>query len=445
MLFNFDNGTVDLRTGEFREQQRQDLFNQKSPVIYDPEAECPTWLGFLNKIFAGNNNLIDFLQRTIGYAMTGQTSEQSMFILYGSGANGKSTLCDVLNCGMGSYGMVTPASTLMAKGNNSIPNDVARLQGVRFVTSAETDDNRRFAEATIKQLTGDKKVSARFMRGEYFEFTPILKLFLSTNHKPQIKGTDNGIWRRVKLIPFTVTIPPEEQDHHLYEKLIAELPGIMRWAIQGCMSWQKEGLNTPSEVQTATNEYRSEMDVLRQFLDEECVTDARSQVSAKEIYSRYTIWCEENGERAESQRKFGQRLFERGFDRVKLGTIYYTGMRLRAENEPVGGLEDPDEKPALPPRFKNSETQSEEKVHILQSSRQDSVQVIQKPAPEHLWRLRYGMTVDTPEGRGVVELVSPLYVLVNIMGNDKRFNTPLQISMITPAENERSFTNPETP
>jgi putative DNA primase/helicase len=199
---------------------------------------------------------------------------------------------------LGDYAPATPTSTLLSKaGNDTIPNDIARLKGVRFVSAVETEDGRRLAESVLKQITGDKRIAARFMRGEWFDFKPECKLWLAANHKPMIRGTDDGIWRRIRLIPFTVSIPPEEQDRTLCDKLLTELPGILNWALQGCVLWQREGLGLPLKVKTAIATYRAEMDTLADFLAECCTMEKHAMATARELYTRYTFWCEENGER----------------------------------------------------------------------------------------------------------------------------------------------------
>jgi len=275
----------------------------------------------------GNQNLITFLQRAVGYSLTGATSEQVLFFLYGTGANGKSTFLDIIYELFGNYASATPTSTLLSKaGSDTIPNDIARLKGVRFVSAVETEDGRRLAESVLKQITGDKRISARFMRGEWFDFKPECKLWLAANHKPVIRGTDDGIWRRIRLIPFTVSIPPEEQDRKLFEKLLTELPGILNWAMQGCVRWQREGLDLPLEVKTAIATYRAEMDTLSDFFAECCIVAPDATASAKELYLRYTFWCEENGERPERQKAFGMRLSERGFKRVKNNITIWHGI-----------------------------------------------------------------------------------------------------------------------
>jgi putative DNA primase/helicase len=328
-LLNVENGTLDLRTGALRTHRREDLITKLAPVTYDPTATCPRWEAFLEKIMAGDEDRIRYVQKALGYALSGDTREQCFFILHGTGANGKTTLTAVVAKVAGGYSQHTPTETLLVRRSDTIPNDVARLHGARLVTAAEAECNRSLAEALVKQLTGGDKIAARFLHGEFFEFTPSFKLFLAVNHKPGIKGTDHAIWRRVRLIPFDVTIPQDEQDRTLPEKLEAERPGILRWLVEGCLAWQLEGLEPPAAVTAATADYRDEMDTVGAFLDECCVRDAETQTLAKRLYDTYKRWCDEHGETPMSKPDFGSRLAEKGFTpgRTKAGR-YWRGLGL---------------------------------------------------------------------------------------------------------------------
>ena len=310
-LLNAPNGTVDLRSGELREHRREDLVTKMAGVEYRPGAHAPTWEAFLGRALPGEE-LRGFVQRAAGYSATGDTSEQCMLINHGAGANGKSTFHEALAAALGDYAMRTPTEMLMSKRGGGVPNDVARLKGARFVSASETEEGRRLAESLIKDLTGQDTISARFMRGEFFDFRPTHKLWLSTNHKPEIRGTDNAIWRRIRLVPWAVSIPPAEQDRKLPAKLRAELAGVLAWVVEGCLEWRRAGLQAPDEVRRATGAYRSEMDVIGAFLRDECEIGQDFKATLKAVYARYEEWCEEGGERAESKRKFNARLTERG-------------------------------------------------------------------------------------------------------------------------------------
>ena len=313
------NGTLDLRAGELREHRREDHITKLTSVEYDPDAAAPTWAAFLERILPGEE-LRAFVQRAVGYSATGDTSEQCMIINHGGGANGKSTFQEAIAAALGDYAMRAPTEMLLAKRTSGIPNDVARLKGARFVAASETEEGRRLAESLVKDLTGQDTITARFMRAEWFDFEPTHKLWLSTNHKPEIRGTDTAIWRRIRLVPWTVTIPPAQQDKKLPTKLRDELPGILAWIVRGCLEWQREGLRPPDEVRRATGRYRAEMDVLAAFIDEECVVAEHATATAKALYSAYRGWCEENGEKPETQRRFGGRLKERGFESGRITT-----------------------------------------------------------------------------------------------------------------------------
>jgi putative DNA primase/helicase len=321
---NVQNGVIDLHTGELREHRRTDFITRCCLVAYDPKAKAPKWDAFLRRIFADNVAVIDFVQRAAGYSLTGDTGEQCLFILHGSGANGKSVLLEVLGRMLGAYAKQAAPDLLLAKNQDRHPTELADLFGSRLVTAIETSEGRRLAEALVKQMTGGDKMKARFMRQDFFEFDTTHKLWLATNHKPQVRGTDYAIWRRIRLIPFEVTIPEDKRDPKLAAKLIAEeLPGILTWAVQGCLAWQEKGLKPPEKVQAATKAYREEMDVLAGFLDECCEINQdphKAQLfttTAKELYEVYKQWCDRNGEYPETQRSFGMRLTERGLEREK--------------------------------------------------------------------------------------------------------------------------------
>ena len=318
-LLNVENGTVNLKTGELQPHNRTNLITKLASVTYDPSAQCPTWLEFLNTIMGGNKNLIAYLQKAVGYSLTGEISEQCMFILHGSGANGKSTFLETLGAMLGpkEYAEQAPTKMLMVKNFDGVPNDIAMLKGARFVTASEAEEGQKFAESLIKQMTGGERITARFMRAEFFTFQPDFKLFLGTNHRPTIKGTDHGIWRRIRLIPFTVTIAPEQQDKDLPRKLLAELPGILAWAVRGCLLWQREGLGMPDEVKAATEGYKSEMDSVISFIETHCFVAPQVAAASSDLYDKYIKWCEKNEEEPISQKKFGMSLESKGFVKMR--------------------------------------------------------------------------------------------------------------------------------
>jgi putative DNA primase/helicase len=337
-LLACQNGTVELRTGTLRANRREDLITRSVPVVFDPAAPCPTFDAFLERIFAGNARVIAFLQRAIGYSLTGDTTEQCLFVLWGGGSNGKSTLLTTAVTMLGEYAVSTRPETFMVKTGDTIPNDVAQLKGARLVIAVEAEAGHRLAEGLIKQATGGDRLTARFMRAEYFTFEPTFKIFLASNHRPTVRGTDHAIWRRIKLLPFSVTIPDDQQDRHLVDKLKAELAGVLAWAVRGCLAWQKQGLGEPEEVRAATERYRVDMDVLGGFLRDCCVTlDPATCVASGPLYQAYDAWCHANGERTISKRAFGLRLIERGFTQARTREERrWQGLRLRTAMDPSG-------------------------------------------------------------------------------------------------------------
>jgi putative DNA primase/helicase len=302
---------------------------------------------------------MQFVQRAVGYSLTGNTREQVIFIAHGTGRNGKSTFTTTLLSLLGEYGQQTPTETLMVKRGDSIPNDLARLKGTRLVAAMESDEGRRLSEALIKQLSGGDRIPARFMRAEWFEFQPTFKIWLATNHKPVIRGTDLAIWRRIRLVPFTVTISEQEEDKQLGEKLQAEFPGILRWAVEGCLAWQQHGLGMPEAVKNATAGYREEMDVLGAWVAECCVIEPNAKAGAKELYASYTAWCEAGGERALSQRAFGLQLGERGFERYRGTGKKHMWRGIGLKSDPYDPAPD-DRDPMGPSRFPNTDVENDQ-------------------------------------------------------------------------------------
>ncbi len=329
-LFNCQNGTIDLRSGEFCEHRQTDMITKISTVAYDAKADCPLWKSFLSDIMLGSEENIAFLQRAIGYSLTGSTSEHCLFILWGAGRNGKSTFLELLRYLAGSYSKTASMDMFLEKTHEGIPNDLAALQGARFVSAAETKDGRHLDEPKIKQITGGDTVTARFLHREWFEFKPEFKIWLATNHRPVIRGTDEGIWRRIRLVPFTLFIPDGKKDERLLEKLISEASGILNWALSGTESFRKEGLMEPKDVLAATDEYRAEEDWLARFLDAEIERASNGRVQAKHMYERYKSWAERCKERVQTERKFNDYLKSRGTESRKLdGRKYYVGLSLR--------------------------------------------------------------------------------------------------------------------
>jgi putative DNA primase/helicase len=308
------NGTLDLWTGQLGPFSRDDLLTKLVDVPFDPEAPCETWERTLSVIFGGDAELIGYVQRAIGYSLTGDTSEQCLHLCHGTGSNGKSTLLDVLAELSGEYGQQADFQTFLDRRHDSGPrNDVARLAGARLVRSSEVGDHKRLNEGLIKSLTGGDVITARFLYSEDFEFKPQFKLWLAANHKPVIRGTDYAIWRRIRLIPFEVTITAEQADRELPKKLRAELPGILAWAVAGCLMWQRDGLRPPERVLAATADYKSESDVIAAFLEDCCELDPSYTESGGKLYTAYKRWADDNGEFVLTNTKFGRDLSDRGY------------------------------------------------------------------------------------------------------------------------------------
>ena len=330
-LLNCENGTIDLRVGDLKPHRRNDRITKLVPVEYDANAKCPIFEEFLLRITDENAELISFLRRAVGYSLTGSTREQCLFVAFGSGANGKSTLLSILGELLDDYALHTPVQTLMQKKfDGGVSNDLARLRGARFVTATEGEANQRLAESLIKQLTGGDKITARFLNKEFFEFDPIAKIWLATNHKPGLSGDDDAIWRRIYLIPFDVTIPKEEQDHELARKLQGELPGILAWAVRGCLEWQAKGLDAPAIVRAATEDYRREMDFVRQFAEDAVVEKKGSRVEKKVMHTAFATWIAENGGEPLTKAELTRRLKHVGFADGRIGQgRYWKGVALR--------------------------------------------------------------------------------------------------------------------
>lgn len=331
-LLNVENGTVDLHTGQLREHRREDYLTKLCPLEYPTEAgdDPVLWLEFLDRIFAGNAPLIRFVQKLMGLSLVGEVVEHILPICWGGGANGKSVLIETwLGMLGGDYASKAAANLLMTTKHDRHPTELATLHGKRLVAAVESADGSRLSESLMKELTGGDSIQARRMREDFWQFRPSHTVVLATNHKPVIRGTDLGIWRRIRLIPFTVTIPEAEQDKHLASRLRAEWPSILRWAVAGCLDWQRNGLQAPDEVSRATEGYRADSDLLGEFISECCVTGEHYEVQAKVLYARYKAWTEERGEFVETQTRIGLRLAERGLRKEKRQRVFYRGIDVR--------------------------------------------------------------------------------------------------------------------
>jgi len=338
-LLNVKNGTLDLKTGDLRPAERGDLLTKMAPVTCDFTATCPEWLAFLEKIFKGNAEVIRFVQKAAGYSMTGLDTEECLFIPYGSGQNGKTTFIETLCAVLGpDYAQQTAEDLLMERKHEHHATELASLRGIRLAVAGETRQGSRLNERRVKSMTGGERLRANFMHKDMFEFRPEFKLWVPTNHKPVVKGTDLGIWRRIRLIPFTYRIPDSEKDGAFKAKLRTPnaLAGILNWLLEGVLLWQREGLEQPKEVLAATEGYRAEMDVLAAWIGDCCVVETNCKASAAELYASYSCWCDANRERSETQRMLGLALLERGFERyMSYGVTRYRGIGLREKPDPT--------------------------------------------------------------------------------------------------------------
>lgn len=341
-VLNCQNGTIDLRSGALRPHRREDLITRLAPVIYDPNATCPTWDRFLSE--AQPDEVIRaFLYRLAGYCLTGVTREHVLPIHFGKGRNGKSTYNETISTIMGDYARAVPQELMLEKRGNSHPVDRATLLGCRYASSSETDEDRALSAALIKHLTGGDTISARFMRENYIEFKPTHKLVLLTNHRPLIRDATDSIWSRVMLIPWGVSFKGRE-DTSLLEKLCREHSGILAALVRGCLEWQRIGLAAPEVVTAATAEYRREEDRIGEFILEICDEGPNLSEGATRLFHGYRAWIQACGGSPISQTAFGRRLAERGNlsrERDSKGCIIWKGIRLKPAAElPRGGRAD---------------------------------------------------------------------------------------------------------
>jgi putative DNA primase/helicase len=334
LLLGVSNGVIDLRSGSFRPATREDYIVKRAGVAFDPKAQCPSWRKFLGDITDGDRELIAYLQRVVGYALTGLVREEVMFVLWGTGRNGKSTFRETLHALMGDYAIGSDAGLLVARRDaGGASPDVARLQGRRFVAINETSENDRLNESRVKFLTSNDKLTARKLYHEPCDFTPTHKTFMATNHKPLVQGADEGLWRRIHLLPFIVTIPVESVEKDFRERrLIPELPGILNWALEGLAAYLKDGLNPPACVVAATDEYRKDMDLIGQWIEERCDRDAHACTPTSALHADYEQWASGEIGWSISTLKFGRNLADRGFKGRKGtgGRRMVIGLKLKA-------------------------------------------------------------------------------------------------------------------
>lgn len=327
-LLNTPGGVVDLRTGRMRSHDRQDRMTKIASAT--PRGTCPRWQAFIDQVTQGDPDYAAYLQRFAGYCLTGSTQEHALFFLYGTGANGKSVFVNTLYVLLGDYAANAPMDTFMETRGDRHPTDLAGLRGARFVGATETEQGRRWNESKIKEITGGDRVSARFMRQDFFTYVPNYKLVIAGNHKPALRNIDEAMRRRLHLLPFTLTIPPQSRDKQLPEKLLAERDGILAWAVRGCLAWQQQGLQPPPCVQEATDEYFEAEDALGQWIEERCLLSRNQRTGVSDLYADWREWAERAGEFVGSIKRFSDALETRRFEKTRTSAArQFIGIALR--------------------------------------------------------------------------------------------------------------------
>ena len=323
--------TIDLKTGTQYAPHPEDYMTRSTAVAPDGTGDCPQWRFFVDRITGGDPDLQAYLQRACGYCLTGSTKEHAMFFVYGTGANGKSVFINTLTSIMGDYATTASMETFVEARGERHPTELAMLDGPRLVVAVETEEGRRWNESRIKALTGGDTIAARYMRGDFFQYTPKFKLMIAGNHKPHLRNIDEAIRRRLHLIPFSVTIPEAERDKNLQDKLKAEWPGILQWAIDGSLEWRKQGLNPPASVIAATDEYIAAEDTFGCWLEEALEpADASAVTPTADLFAAWKIWAERRSEFAGSTKRFAQMLQARGYaPKREARQRGFSGIRLR--------------------------------------------------------------------------------------------------------------------
>jgi len=350
---NCQNGTLDLKTGELHPHDRDDYITKLVPVDYNPRAKASRWEAFMLQIAAGDADLVAFEKRALGYSICGDQSERILLLCHGGGRNGKTVMVETVAATLGGdYASIMAAESLMQRrggDDDRLMQRRAALRGMRFVVASETGEGARLNEALIKSLTGNERITARHLYGEQFEFDPTHTLWLATNHRPGIRDTTNSIWDRLKLIPFSVRFVTDDEatgepgeihaNKKLGKELLREKQGVLAWLVAGCLEWQEQGVGTAKRVKEATQEYRTDEDLLGRFIAECCHVGRKAAIQASQLYGVYTKWCEDNGERPITQTAFGRALTERGFERKRRESgIEWQGIGLRTDGAACGKM-----------------------------------------------------------------------------------------------------------
>jgi putative DNA primase/helicase len=340
-LVGVRNGTLDLAGGVVREGRPGELITQLIDIEYDPDAECEKWLEFIDQVTCNREDLANYLQEILGYALSGSVQEQQMFVLTGKGKNGKSTLVDVFLEVMGDYGKTTPAHTLMKSESRAIRNDIARLRGARFVSAVEINTGKQLDEALVKRLTGGDKITARFIGREYFEYAPQAKFFLAVNTLPEVSGADDGIYRRIRIIPFEWEVHEDNIEKDLPEKLKAEKAGILAWAVKGFQRWKERGnLSEPSCVAEASGDFRTTMDTIGSFLKDVCERKQGARIPKGCLLAAYQRWAKEACFEPVGLKQFGTLIRQQGFKESKSGsTRFWQDLTVRTNQSSSASLQ----------------------------------------------------------------------------------------------------------
>ena len=321
--------SVNLITGEHYAPRREDYCTKLAPVRFKADATCPLWHKFLDRVTNGDFELQDYLARVVGYWLTGHTHEHALFFLYGTGGNGKGVFIDTIAAMLGDYATTAPMGTFLSSRWDRHPTEIAGLYGVRVVIADEVEEGRHWNESRIKQLTGGGKVKARFMRQDFFEFTPQFKICVVGNNKPSLRSVDEAIRRRLHLIPFTVTITDEERDNHLKDKLKAEWSGILNWALAGGKAWREGGLRPPKAVLDATSDYLADEDNMASWISDRCHLELAASTRSSDLFRSFCEWCEAAKERPGTQKAFSQRLQSHGYHKKREADgVHFHGIRL---------------------------------------------------------------------------------------------------------------------
>jgi putative DNA primase/helicase len=333
-LINFNNGTLDLSTGRLQKHNPSNLLTKIINFDYDPIAICPEWEKFLSRVVGNDLEIIDYIQKACGYSISGTVSEEIFFYVFGEGGNGKSIFFNILMEIFSDFVIKTPTEMLLQKSYEGISNDIVRMKGSRMVIAAEMPENRNLNEAKLKDLTGGDKITGRQLYQEYIEFKPTHSLWLYGNSKPKIVGTDNGIWRRLVIIPFNVTIPEDERipRHILQEQLLSNRQGIFNWIIEGLEKYRAEGLKMPAKLQQEMNDYRYSLDVIARFINDCCIVDPLAECMGSDLGQVYNDWCRNQGESFTGKRKLYEKLSYKGFQKFSKRQghyIFFKGLMIK--------------------------------------------------------------------------------------------------------------------